>query len=149
MAEQTAHPIASAWKIIPLFQSRDIRRAFAFYTSVLGFKGILHTAPPGEGQGADAETEATFCSVLAGPKAAANLYLRLCRDPGTFTPSTAMIAMGNTEHEAFYEILSALARDGKEVVISKPIRDEPWGYREFNVTDPDGNEIIFFRFLSG
>lgn len=34
-------------------------------------------------------------------------------------------------------------------VIQDAVQDQPWGYRQFAITDPDGNTLTFFRFLEG
>ncbi|KAL5603097.1 hypothetical protein FOBRF1_010630 [Fusarium oxysporum] len=61
-------PIASAWKIIPTFESKSIQRTLDFYVDFLGFE--LGGVKPEDGPSSDY----TFCSIFAGDKAAANIY---------------------------------------------------------------------------
>lgn len=84
-----------------------------------------------------------MCSVAAGHKAAANIYLFKTSIP--FQPSAAMIAMGTSQLDEYYELLKV----ERKVEISMPIEDQPWGYRQFEVKDVDGNRIQFFKFLEG
>lgn len=84
-----------------------------------------------------------MCSVAVGAKAAANMYL--FKTPVPFEPSAAMIAMGTEQLDKYYKLLV----DEAKVEISMPIEDQPWGYRQFEIKDIDGNRIQFFKFLEG
>jgi uncharacterized glyoxalase superfamily protein PhnB len=75
-----------------------------------------------------------------GPKAAANIYFFLKREP---VPSSAMIAMSSEGLEAYYERL----KEEGQVRFTEDIADKEWGYRQFEVVDPDRNRLQFFRFL--
>ena len=90
----------------------------------------------------------TFLSIAAGKKAAANIYFLLCQDPAEFRTSTARIGLSAKGLDDLYEVVSGFSKEGK-VQVFKPVRDEPWGFREFGIQDPDGNELIFFRYLEG
>lgn len=126
-----------AWKIIPEFASTSIARTIAFYTKTLHFIiGGSHTP--------DGSTEASFCSLFKGEKAAANIYFRLCDVEG-LVASKAWIAMSLKALESFWEELERRI----EVKVVEKIGNKEWGYRQFIVADPDGNELTFFAFLEG
>ncbi|KAK6525548.1 hypothetical protein TWF281_010610 [Arthrobotrys megalospora] len=135
--------VASAWKIIPFFQSRNISATVRLYTKELGF--TLGSEEP------------HFASLFAGPKAASNIYFSLCREESEFRASSAMIALGAEQHEALYAGLLAKreqTQDGglsesETFKIVQEIRNEEWGFRQFSIADGDGNQLTFFRFLEG
>jgi len=129
--------IQSVRKIIPHFPSKDILQTHNFYTKVLHFKssGPQYTVKD--------HPEPTFCSVAIGPHAAANIYFFLALERMGLTPSTAMICMSTEGLEAYYEVLK---RDGK-VTFVEDIENKPWGYRQFEIEDLNGNRLQFFRFL--
>ncbi|KAF4829906.1 hypothetical protein CGCSCA4_v014416 [Colletotrichum siamense] len=138
--QMDAEGIGSAWKIIPALDSRDIAATVKFYTRELGFTlGGMQSDSEGDPDG-----RPNFCSVYAGDKAAANLYFFRC-EPTKFVPGRALIALGTVGLDAFHEFV--IARGTAEVV--EPIRDTPWGYRQFAIKDLDGNRLIFFKFLEG
>lgn len=147
----------SAWKVIPQFNSTSIPRTIDFYTKDLHFTlGGTHS------DGDDEDNSPTFCSVYIGKKADANIYF-FETDINTapaigggdekinshsseaFHPSSAMIALGTAELDDYYDLLLK----GGTVQITRPIKDEVWGYRQFTVRDLDGNQITFFKFLEG
>ena len=128
--------VASAWKIIPTFQSLSIDDTVQFYTNELGF--VVGTAYPSE------SNLKGFCSVSVGRHAAANIYFFGC-GASEFHPREARIALGTAQLDEFYNSLMAQGN----VEISEPIADKEWGYRQFTVKDNDGNALTFFRFLEG
>ncbi|KAF5012979.1 hypothetical protein FDECE_986 [Fusarium decemcellulare] len=131
-------PVASAWKIMPTFESQSIEKTIKFYVDILGFN--LASVKPEDGEPA----QYTFCSIWAGDKAAANIYF--FKPPsGTATPGSAYIALGTTQLDLLYE--SVKARE--DVVIADEIQDQPWGFRQFTIKDPDGNSLTFFKYLEG
>ncbi|EFQ98244.1 glyoxalase [Nannizzia gypsea CBS 118893] len=147
----------SAWKIIPQFCSTSIPQTIEFYTKSLYF--TLGGTHPDD----DVNSIPTFCSVFIGKKADANIYFFKTKLPSSgpdeakadgsvgeddqeiFHRSSTMIALGSIELDEYYNILL----DEGKVKITKPIEDQPWGYRQFTLEDPDGNEITFFKFLEG
>jgi uncharacterized glyoxalase superfamily protein PhnB len=131
-----AEIVRSAWKIIPQFSSRSIDATAKFYAEELSF--IVGGFYP------DEASEKTFCSVLIGKKAEANIYFHKCA-PEEFHASKAMIALGTKQLDEFHNHLQARAT----VEIVHPIKDEVWGYRQFTIKDNDGNELTFFKFLEG
>ncbi|OJI99220.1 hypothetical protein ASPVEDRAFT_26045 [Aspergillus versicolor CBS 583.65] len=133
MASELAN---SAWKVIPMFESRSIPRTIEFYTQKLGFE--LGSVKPEDGS-----SELFFCSLAIGKKADANFYF--FKSDEEFKASQAMIALGTSELDEYYEVLKVLP----EVEITEEIEDKPWGYRQFTIRDTDGNHLSFFKFLEG
>ena len=133
--------VQSAWKIIPHLRSRDIEASVDYYSKVLGFTiGGVH--------GSDEAGKPTFCSLFAGKKAAANIYLS---KPGAaeadkdWGAGSVWVALGTLELDAFYEELAS----GGLVEFVEMIENKEWGYRQFTIRDPDGNRLTFFKFLEG
>lgn len=127
--------VRSAWKIIPMFQSCSIEKSVRFYREELGFEiGGLHPD----------SSNPTFCSVFAGGKAEANIYLHQC-PPEDFHPCSVMIALGTADLDEFYHLVKTKG----SVSITEDIDDKPWGYRQFSLEDCDGNKLTFFKFLEG
>ncbi|KEF54153.1 uncharacterized protein A1O9_09948 [Exophiala aquamarina CBS 119918] len=128
----------TAWGVIPHFPSSSVRRTVKFYTEDLHFK--LGGIDP---ENAD---EPNMCSVGIGIGAMkGNIYLFQTKDGETFHPATAMIALGTEAVDEYYDLLK---KEGR-VNIVDAIKDQPWGYRQFTIEDPDGNKLQFFRFLEG
>jgi uncharacterized glyoxalase superfamily protein PhnB len=123
----------TVWKIIPHFHSTSIQFTVDFYSHKLHFKVSSPQHFPAN------SAEPTFCSVAMGPHAEANIYFFLKKDP---IPSSAMIAMNADGLEAYYKQLKNEGMTFKEDIANKE-----WGYRQFEITDPDGNRLQFFRFL--
>ncbi|KAL2814104.1 Glyoxalase/Bleomycin resistance protein/Dihydroxybiphenyl dioxygenase [Aspergillus granulosus] len=143
-----SHLLNSAWKVIPMFESRSVERTVEFYTEKLGFE-LASVKPEPESQSL-AETRASalyFCSLFVGKKAEANIYFSAV-DSKDFKASSAMIALGTEELDEFYKYLTGLA-DGMGVDIVEPVEDKEWGFRQFTIKDPDGNVLTFFKFLEG
>ncbi|KAJ5960455.1 uncharacterized protein N7479_007605 [Penicillium vulpinum] len=129
--------LKSAWKVIPMFQSRSIPLTIQFYTEKLGFE--LASVKPEEGS-----SEQTFCSLFIGKKADANFYFSKATAED-FTTSQAMIALGTSQLDDYYNYLRCL----EDVEIVEDVEDTPWGFRQFSVKDNDGNLLTFFKFLEG
>lgn len=133
----SSHVVNSAWKVIPMFESRSIPHTVEFYTKKLGFE--LASVNPEHG-----ESEPYFCSVFIGKKAEANFYFSKVRTE-SFRPSQAMVALGTSQLDEFYVYL----KDIPGVEFDEDIEDKPWGFRQFTIKDNDGNLLTFFKFLEG
>lgn len=103
----------------------DLKRSAAFYSEVLGFD-IESIADPGwlfYHHGA--------CTIMAGE----------CPEA---LPATGI---GDHSYFAYLEIDDAaglhLSLVEAGVRICKPLRDEPWGMREFGIVTADGHRIMF------
>ncbi|KAK5044639.1 hypothetical protein LTR84_010653 [Exophiala bonariae] len=128
----------TAWGVIPHFSSSSVARSVKFYTEDLHFN--LGGIDPEDA------AEPNMCSVAIGIGAMkGNIYLFQNNTGESLSPSTAMIALGTEAVDQYYDLLQAEGR----VKIVDPIKDQPWGYRQFTIEDPDGNKIQFFRFLEG
>ncbi|KAK6544762.1 hypothetical protein TWF694_001445 [Orbilia ellipsospora] len=140
------HPLLrSARKIIAKFKCLDVRRTALFYVNDLHFKlGGMHTQ--------EDETEPYMASLFIGRHADANIYF-FRADNVTDQATTnvvipkgeLMISLGTKQLDDYYNLLKEEGR----VNIVDPIEDKPWGYRQFEIEDLDGNKIQFFRFLEG
>jgi catechol 2,3-dioxygenase-like lactoylglutathione lyase family enzyme len=103
----------------------DLQKSAAFYRDVLGFE--IHTIPdPG------------FLFYTSGN---CTIFAGLC--PGSLSPSE----LGDHSYFAYLEIddidsFYDLVRS-KGAKISKALRDEPWGMREFGIVTADGHRIMF------
>jgi predicted enzyme related to lactoylglutathione lyase len=103
----------------------DLQKSSAFYRDVLGF--TIHSIPdPG------------FLFYTSG---ACTIFAGQC--PDALSP----FDLGDHSYFAYLEIddidsyYASIQSKGAE--ISKPIRDEPWGMREFGVITADGHRIMF------
>ena len=103
---------------------RDLERSKTFYADALGFED-LRVAAPG------------WCFMQ---RDACRLQLGECSD--------AMPAADTGDHSYFAYLyvedaaaLFAQAEAGGAEII-KPLRDEPWGMREFALRTPDGHRIM-------
>ncbi|ETN41931.1 uncharacterized protein HMPREF1541_03870 [Cyphellophora europaea CBS 101466] len=128
----------TAWGLVPHFPSSSIRDTVNFYTNDLHFQ--LGGIDP-----EDAD-EPNMCSVFIGIGAMkGNIYFFQSQPGEKLHPAKAMIALGTEAVDEYHDLLKA---EGK-VRIVDPVEDKPWGYRQFEVEDPDGNRLQFFRFLEG
>lgn len=107
-------------ELIPTFLVRDMDKALTFYTAKLGFGIILKNG-------------ATY-TAIARDFAQIGLAQERKTPKGQF--SSSYIKM--TLVDAYYEELKA-----RGVKITSPLKTQPSKMREFSVTDPDGNVLIF------
>lgn len=103
----------------------DLGKSSAFYRDVLGFS--IHTIPdPGF-----LFYTCGACTIVAG------------QCPDALSPAD----LGDHSYFAYLEIddidsyYSSVERKGAK--ISKTIRNEPWGMREFGIVTSDGHRIMF------
>lgn len=102
----------------------DLQASAAFYRDVLGFS-IEAMGPPGW-----LRYTLGACRIMAGecPEAL---------PPSQLGDHSYFAYLEVDSIEAYYESLRARAR------ICKPLRDEPWGMREFGIVTADGHRIMF------
>jgi catechol 2,3-dioxygenase-like lactoylglutathione lyase family enzyme len=103
----------------------DLARSAAFYRDVLGF-AVREVGDPGF-----RFFERDACVIFAGQ----------CPDaipPGELGDHSYYAYLEVTSVDAFYAEVTAR---GAEIV--KPIRDEPWGMREFGLRTADGHRMMF------
>jgi uncharacterized glyoxalase superfamily protein PhnB len=128
----------TAWGCIPHFQSRSIPRTIEYYTKVLHFE--LGGINPEDSD------DPNMCSVaVGGGIKGGNIYIFKRAAEDVLHPSTCMIALGTEAVDQYHDIL---VNEGKAEIVD-PIKDREWGYRQFTVRDPDGNQVQFFRFPEG
>lgn len=139
---------AESGKVIPFFVSNDVRRSRDFYSNILGMKsGPLWP---------ESATIPGFCSVFIGAKAAVNIYIRRQDEDRSRPPGHCMVMLKTLDGLAMFK--TELVQKGMREKHSNeklndgeawigPTEDMEWGYRQFDLCDPDGNTIAFFAFL--
>ncbi len=108
---------------VPIIPARDIESSAAWYRDCLGFD-VVHT-------------EREYGIVGRGES-----WIHFW-GPSGIDPedSMTMIRVGVTGIDELYEHCRA-----EEIVHpNAPLEEKPWGFREFAVTDHDGNLVTFFE----
>jgi len=103
----------------------DLQRSSVFYRDVLGFS-IETMGHPGW-----LRYRLGACTIMAGE----------CRDavpPAELGDHSYFAYLQVDDVDRYYQSIRASG-----VVICKPLRDEPWGVREFGVVTADGHRIMF------
>ncbi len=104
---------------------RDLEVSAAYYRDVLGF--TIHSIP-----------DPRFLFYTSG---ACTIFAGLC--PDAMPPSE----LGDHAYFAYLEVADADAYHASVRAaggtITKALRDEPWGMREFGVVTADGHRIMF------
>jgi catechol 2,3-dioxygenase-like lactoylglutathione lyase family enzyme len=112
---QTAH----RWYARPVFFVADVGRALHFYVNMLGFTKSWHT---GDGTGGVCQVNRGECEII------------LCEDGARSDKARLFIELTPAG-------LAELRRElGQRSV---PVTETWWGYDSLQVTDPDGNELLF------
>ena len=104
---------------------QDLQKSAAFYRDVLGF--TIHEIP-----------DPRFLFYTAGN---CTIFAGLCADaisPFDLGDHSYFAYLEVDDINVYYESVRA-----KGATICKPIRDEPWGMREFGVVTADGHRIMF------
>ena len=114
--------------VAPVFPVADIDRARDHYTEKLLFTLSFEWA--------DSENEPLSYAILQ--QGNTELHLTLAKGP---RKTTAYFFVNNVR--AFYEAVKTAGAN-----ITHDIKDQPWDMREFEVTDLDGNQIIFGEHIS-
>lgn len=103
----------------------DLQKSSTFYRDVLGF--TIHSIPdPG------------FLLYTSG---ACTIWAGRCPDalpPAELGDHSYFAYLEMDDNKLFYDSVRA-----KGAKICKPIRDEPWGMREFGLVTADGHRIMF------
>jgi len=139
MASETTEPTVKLLSTTPVLPIGDMARSVAFYRDALGFR-VLHQ-------------EAGY-AVLR--RDGAGIHLWAASDEGwrgrsgpspvvtgaeSFLAGTASCRVQVTGVDALCEQL----RPSGSLHPNAPLRDQPWGSREFGVLDPDHNLITFYE----
>jgi len=110
---------------MPVLQVTDVVRSVEFYCDKLGF--ISHRL---WGDGPD------FCIVQSGR---VTLALDRSREPGSIPTNQYWAAYVYVDDaDALHDRFS---KAGVEIV--RPLEDQPYGLRDFDIRDPDGHIIAF------
>jgi len=118
----SAEPRQQLECVVPILNVSDFEASVKYYLGKLGFRKAWEWgSPPTFGCVTRDKIEIFFC-------------LRGQGQPGTW-------------HSIFVNDVDALYEELKQrgAKIVMPIRDEPWGVREFHVEDPDGHTYRFGR----
>jgi predicted enzyme related to lactoylglutathione lyase len=105
----------------------DLERSAQYYRDVLGFE-VRTIGDPGWRFFVRDQ-----CFIMAGE----------CRDalsPAELGDHSYFAYLEIDDIDAFYERLVS-----KNAEVAKPLRDEPWGMREFGIRTVDGHRIMFGR----
>jgi catechol 2,3-dioxygenase-like lactoylglutathione lyase family enzyme len=108
---------------VPIIPARDVEESTAWYRDRLGFD-VFHT-------------EREYGIVGRGES-----WIHFWGPSGIDPPdSNTMIRLGVRGIDGLYEQCEA------EGIVhpNGPLKDQPWGFREFSVRDHDGNLVTFFE----
>ncbi|HEU0054073.1 MAG TPA: glyoxalase superfamily protein [Longimicrobium sp.] len=120
MTEQAVTPhTGHRWYTRPVFFVADVERALRFYVDMLGFEKSWHT---GDGTGGVCQVNHGECEII------------LCEDSTRRDKARLFIELTPAG-------LAELRRELDER--SVPFTETWWGYDSLQVTDPDGNELLF------
>lgn len=125
MAETSPHRLEVA---APVFAVTDMAAALDLYTRTLGFE--LNFAWP-----QDADAPIAY-AILRQDACELHLSATDAARPGSayfFVDNVAGLHAAALAHRA---------------PITEKLKDQPWNMREFEVTDPDGNRLLFGEHLS-
>ena len=117
--EAVTRRAAHRWYTRPVLFVTDVHRALHFYVGMLGFVKRWHE---GDGTGGVCQVDHGECEII------------LCEDAGRAGKSRLYV-------ELTPDGLAALRREIAER--SVPSKDSWWGTDVIQVSDPDGNELLF------
>lgn len=109
--------------LAPVFVVRDIDARVAWYCDVMGFDVAFLYGEP-----------AFYAGVCRGD---VTIHMQLAR-PGTRQPGQSAANIFTADVDAFYAEISARGA----TALSLP-DDRPYGMRDFDILDPDGNSLCF------
>jgi catechol 2,3-dioxygenase-like lactoylglutathione lyase family enzyme len=110
----------------------DIKASCAFFTSKLGFATVfMYGEPPFYAQ-IKRDGARVNLRCVAGPVIEADLRIREQLLSASFPVATA-----DEIKKLFLEFQAS------GVTFFQPLKSEPWGARDFIITDPDGNLLLF------
>ena len=117
-------------KPIPMMRVKDVEASLKFYVDQVGFK------TQGRQDG--------FASISLGEKAACNIYLFAAAE-AKIVPSQTMIMIVPTKECNVDTLAARLQTQG--VKLAEPVENKEWGYRQFKVTDPDGEQAKAWQLM--
>ncbi len=120
MADDTQPKLES---IAPVFMVTDVRRAAAYYTGMLLFEIAFEWADEDGGPVRYVIVKKDDCVLHLSQAEAAR---------------EAVAYIGLRGISDYYDSVRAAGAN-----VTEELQDWPWGMREFETTDPDGNRLIF------
>ena len=107
------------WYARPVLFVADVNRALGFYVDRLGFEKRWHE---GDGAGGVCQVNRGECEII------------LCEEPAR-----------RDRGRLFIELTADAIADLRRELAARavPIRETWWGYDAIQITDPDGNELLF------
>jgi catechol 2,3-dioxygenase-like lactoylglutathione lyase family enzyme len=111
--------VVQKWYARPVLFVSDVQRALRFYVDSLGFKKKWHE---GEGRGTVCQVDRGECEII------------LCEDSKRHDKSRRFVEL---TRDGIVELRREL------VERSVPNQKAWWGYDVIQITDPDGNELLF------
>lgn len=114
--------------VAPVLVVTDLKRAVAYYTDRLAFETSFEWA--------DSPDEDVRYAILTHGDV--SLHLTETTEP---RPAIAYVFVDGID--AYHAVVAP-----RDPTITDPLHDLPWGMREFEVTDPDGNRVIFGEHVS-
>src|SRR5262245_21061587 len=115
----TRSAVTHRWYARPVLFVEDMNRALHFYVEQLGFRNAWHSA---DGKGKVCQVDRSDCEIILSADSGR-------RDKGRL----------------FIELTAEGLRDFKLELAERavPHKETWWGYDTVQVTDPDGNELLF------
>lgn len=121
-------PAAHFDHVAPVFPVQDVEVAIAWYQAKLGFRAIYVNRDAEDG-------DPTNYAVLASGQ----VLLHLLRQGEAGAGFGGRVEAQFTLSAGVDELFAALHADGARIL--QPLLDQPWGCRDFQIADPDGNKI--------
>jgi catechol 2,3-dioxygenase-like lactoylglutathione lyase family enzyme len=120
-------------KIVPVIKSSDLQRSLDFYTRILDFKRKW----PGY------EEQEKANGVIDLELDGAELELSRHSGDGVFGSANRVFVDDVDERYATFRARGLDTTKRPDSPLHTAPVDQTWGYREFAVTDPDGNNLCF------
>lgn len=120
----------------PVFPVADVNAAVRWYAANLGFEAVHVNA--------DADGSANYAIVALG-EVQVHLLQNGFDDEPVRSPAEAMFTMTGSGGERRVDDLYRRCR-AAGLTVSRELKDEPWGARDFTVLDPDGNAVWIASF---
>ncbi|HUC43633.1 MAG TPA: VOC family protein [Candidatus Sulfotelmatobacter sp.] len=111
---------------IPVLPALDLEATLAFYEANLGFRRHIESED--------------YAGV---ERDGIQIHFRLCADPSLPKGSSCRINVSGVDH--FY----ARCEPAGVVPPGGGLEAKPWGFREFSVVDPSGNQVVFAEEIAG
>lgn len=111
--------VSQKWYARPVFFVADLQAALGFYIDALGFRKKWHAD---QGQGTVCQVDRSECEII------------LCEDSKRRDKGRVFVQLNRDGIDELRREISAR---------SVPAQKAWWGYDVIQITDPDGNELLF------